>query len=418
MKSPIPGLHFTAKRAILGLVGLVALIIGLAQFAADESYVLNIKAHLEKPPTVVSKDILKNPLDVVTQDDVDAAYFAATGLTPDAGFDCDQADTNPPILVPIETCVFWIIRITITNHFGNAISNVMVTDQYGAQLAGVPLDSLPVHVEVISHSRGNSGRQTFDTQYRILWCVTGNLDEVNEECDKKGDDRDLMQPDEVATMDMLVFTKLNPSGRQQYTTACEETGGKDLCYELNSGANVKWINTKTGNQMSEFTDPIKVGTYRTTILELNTDIDFGTVFPGEVLTDHFRLFLSESFIAVLGQTVEYTISVAQLPCPAGDVNPDCPSGQFFEDIGEYVEIVRDPDETDGDGDTTTGAVLNSKVGDVSDTWLITFSAPDFAGCLQKDGGESFGVLPDSDDCAPRDLRAEITIQVTETGLTQ
>ncbi len=418
MKSPIRGLSFTAKRAIVGLVGLAALIIGVVQFSAFESYVLELNAHLEPPPSVISKTILKNPLDEVSQGEVDAAYLAANGV---AG-DCIQADTNPPILVPIETCVFWVIRITVNNYFDNPISNVMVTDRYGAELGGVPLDSVPVYVEIISHSRGNSGRQSFDTQYRILWCVTGNLDEVNEECDKKGDDRDLMRPGEVATLDMLVFTKLNPSGRQEYTTACEETDGKDLCYELNSGANAKWIDTKTGSQMSESTDPLKVGTIRTTILELNTDIDFGTVYPGQVLTDHFRLYLSEFFIAALGQTVEYTISVTDVPCPAGDVNPDCPTGQFFEDIGDYMEIVRDSTETDTAKDNTTGAVLDSKDGaagpdgDVSDTWIVTFSAPDFAGCMQKEGGESFGVLPDSEDCAPRDLRAQITIQVTAADI--
>jgi len=428
------------SRVRIAILALIVVLVGAAYFAAEESYVLNITASVKAPPTVVSKAVVKDPLQKVTQDQVDDAYFRVTGANlatnfdPDT-FDCQQADTNFPILVPINTCVFWVMRITVRNLFDNPISNVMVTDRFGAELAGKPLDSgVPVHVEVITHSRGNSGGQLFETQYRLLWCVTGNLDEVAEECVKKGDERDLLMPGERATLDMLVFTKLNPNGQiklqkegiydprfQEYTSPCTPDMEKDLCYELNSGATAKWRDTKTGAQMSESTDPIKIGTIQTTSLTLNTDIDYGIVYPGDFAKDDFTLSLSESFLVAGGQEVHYSMRFDPVPCPAANADPDCPTGQDYPFIGDYVVFKRSHSETDGAKDNFLGAVLNSKDtaagadGDLSDHWFVKFTAPDFTGCSQKAVSDA-GTLPDSEDCASRDLRGRLTIQVTGTDL--
>ena len=422
------------SRVRIAILALIVTLVGIAYFAAEESYVLDIQARLQSPPTVVSKAVVKNPLQKVTQDDVDAAYFRVTGadlatnFDPDT-FDCQQADTNFPILVPIKTCVWWVMRITVRNLFDNPISNVMVTDRFAAELAGKPLDSgVPVHVEVLTHSRGSSGSQSFETQYRLLWCVTGNLDEVAEECVKKGDERDLLQPGEVATLDMLVFTKLNPNGQiklqkegiydprfQEYTSPCTADMEKPLCYELNSGATAKWRDTKTGAQMSESTDPIKVGTIQTTSLTLNTDIDYGLVYPGDFRKGQFTLSLSESFLVAGGQEVHYSMGFDPVPCPADGSDDNCPVGEFYPFIGDYVVLKRSHSETDSAKDNPGDAVLDSKDGDLSDVWFVKFTAPDFAGCSQKSVSGA-GTLPDSEDCASRDLRGRLTIQVTGTDL--
>ncbi len=237
-----------ALNAALAVAFLVASKIG-----AFESFVLNISAHVERPPTIISTTVTANPLAVITQQQVDTAYFAATGEKPDPNFHCLQAGTKHPILVPIQTCVFWVMRITVTNNFSTPISNVTVTDDFGGQ----PPRSVPVSVEILNDARDSSARQSFPTQYRILWCVTGNLDRATEQCTKAGDSRDLLAPAATETLDMLVFTKLDPVGRQEYTSPCT---GSVLCYELNARATATWIDTRTGSQMSQSTEPMMVGT--------------------------------------------------------------------------------------------------------------------------------------------------------------
>jgi len=305
---PRPSRFFHTARPLALAVVVVAIFVGASPFAAEESYVLTIEARLIEPPSLITKNVVKHPLEMISQEEVDSLYFANTGVEPSEQFDCQQADTNPPILVPIETCVWWVLRINVTNLFENPISNVMVTDHFSAELDGEPLDSMPVHVEEITHTAGQAGKKVFTTQVRILWCVTGNLGEEAEECVKKGDDRDLLGAGETATLDVLVFTKLNPSGRQEYTSPCDKTMEKDLCYELNSGATAKWIDTKTGSQMSASTEPIKVGTLQTasvaedqsnptpTAAATATDaaclpvlVDFAAASAGEPLTDQYAV---------------------------------------------------------------------------------------------------------------------------------
>jgi hypothetical protein len=121
------------------------------------------------------------------------------------------------------------LRIELTNAFGTGTSmqHVVVTDHFGAELDGQPLSDLPVDVQVITHSGGHFHQDNFETQVRITWCVTGDL--VDGECVDGG----ALLPGESAFMDMLVWTKLNPAGKQEYT--CPGT------YEMNSGATAKWL---------------------------------------------------------------------------------------------------------------------------------------------------------------------------------
>ncbi len=106
------------------------------------------------------------------------------------------------------------------------VQNVVVTDNFGAEMDGQPLNDVPVDVQVITHSRGGFHKDNFETQVRITWCVTGDL--VGGECVDGGP----LLPGESAFLDMLVWTKLNPAGHQEYT--CPGT------YQMNSGATAKW----------------------------------------------------------------------------------------------------------------------------------------------------------------------------------
>ncbi len=229
---------------------MVVVLIGASQFRAFESYILEISGHLQPPPVTISKTVVKNPLELVRPQEVDADYFAITARKADPTFHCLQADATAPIVVPTGACVFWVVRITVTNGFANPISNVVVTDDFGAELAVKPLGGVPVHVDTITD--GSAGQ----THYHLLWCVTGSLNDVAVQCNKTGDTNDLLAPGAARSINVLVFTRLNPAGRQEYTSACPAAA---LCYELDSGATATWIDTKGGSQMSQTTEHIRVG---------------------------------------------------------------------------------------------------------------------------------------------------------------
>ena len=268
------------RRPAFLLIPLVALLFGATQFAAQESYVLNLSAAVNERPEVLEKSIVKDPLALITQEEVDAAYFAATGLAPDAAFDCLQAPTNEPIDVPTETCLWWVMRIEVSNLYPTPLESVFVTDHFAAELNGTALGELPVHVELLGHSQGESGLDGFGTQVRIRWCVTGNLDAAGE-CEKKGDPAlDRLPPGASASLDVLVFTKLNPAGRQEYTSPG--------MYELNSGARLEAFRvaetvfqdkkgsdpviTEDLDRFTEETDPILIEAYEITAAPIAEEV--------------------------------------------------------------------------------------------------------------------------------------------------
>ncbi len=220
------------------VIALVAIVATAPHLGAFTSQVVGLTARVVDKP-LIRKDVLRAPN--ITQEEVDAITASSTGVT-----GCLQADADPPIEVPTHTCVWWVLRITVNNLTGSPMAELMVVDRFGAELDGHPLSDVPVEVFVISHSRGHSGRDHFETQVRITWCVTQTTVVAFGEC--SGPDTPL-QPGESAFLDVLVFTKLNPSGKQEYTSAGT--------YEMNSGAVAKWRDGD-GTQRSASTPPIMV----------------------------------------------------------------------------------------------------------------------------------------------------------------
>ena len=200
------------RRVLPIVIAVVAIVSGAAGFAAYESHIVSITARVEQR-SLLEKYLVSNP---------DPADLP---VQPPA--DCVPGDFNPPIEVPAETCVWWVMRIAMSNPFSVALENVVITDHFGAELDGQPLADVPVNVEVITHTRGQSGKDSFETQVRITWCVTGDL--LPDGTCAGGQ----LAPGDSAYLDLLVYTKTNPSGEQEYT----ETGA----YEIDSGATAKWI---------------------------------------------------------------------------------------------------------------------------------------------------------------------------------
>lgn len=108
---------------------------------------------------------------------------------------------------------------------------------------------------------------------------------------------------------------------------------------------------------------------RPTTLIINTDIEFGTVFPGETHQGEFTINLSDTeFDDDSPIRVEYHLILS------------APSG--YEDLTPYLTVWRDTAETDLESDNVTyadgGSQLDSSQtpSDTSDRWLVKLILPD------------------------------------------
>lgn len=229
------------------IIAAVLLMTLVPAVSAYESYAVNVKVH------VVSYNCTKT-IELASDDDVE--YLIGQGLIP-ADVDPDQPDVDPdyPDEVPIETCVVWVVRIHFVNSDNCCYTDLVIKDRFGAELAGEEIGVVPVEWEFKAHNRGTPKKEkqseNFTTQYRITWYVT--CEEWDAEAEECIDNSGLLCPGESAYLEMYVWTKMNPSGRQEYTS----TGN----YTLNSGPTAKWINDCDGHQYSTSAPPVYIYAY-------------------------------------------------------------------------------------------------------------------------------------------------------------
>jgi hypothetical protein len=100
------------------------------------------------------------------------------------------------------------------------------------------------------------------------------------------------------------------------------------------------------------------------------NIEFGTVFPGAVVTQSFTMDTSSSS-GIPQNSLQYTITLEDT------------SGAGVMDIRDYLLVTKAPGETDTDGQisgspyTCDGSL--DKQNDQSDTWDVKFFVPDING---------------------------------------
>ena len=211
------------KTLLMGVTLLTLLAIAVPLVSAYEAHTINVQARVKEPFNVVKT------IRLATEGEIGEFWQAHQGDDPPFEW---PSLPNPPAVqdpynVPINTCVVWVVTIGIQNPHDYPITEVVVTDHFGAELAtGEPLDTMPVDVWFKSHSRGKGKKEPFVTQYRITWYVTWD--------DALENNSGFMEPGDTEFIELLVWTKLNPSGRQEYTT-----GG--AYYTLNSGPTAKWF---------------------------------------------------------------------------------------------------------------------------------------------------------------------------------
>ncbi len=405
---------------LVATVSLAAILFSAAFFAAFESHMINVQAHLAKP-NVIEKRVLDDPVtnagtSGITQGEVDQIV---NDINNSSDITCTEASLvpaslNDPLTVPIEACVWWVLRITVSNTTGEEMHDVMVVDRFGAELGvGEFLDYVPVAVIPIYHTRGKP--QTglvddgFTTQFRVLWCVTDGLtvpqplEPIKDENCVDPDPATPLLPGDSEFIDLLVFTKLNPAGKQEYTTPAT--------YKMNSGATITWERGAAGgSQASDGTPSIAVTAVELlNSLIINTDINFGTVFPGETVSDDFQLCLSDP-------STSLTYDIALL------LKPLDPDPGDFPDMRPYMVVERDPAEADSDPDSADGRVgdyvaagsLDGPAGDTCDRWIVTLDVPHFESEYNPDTdpqGGSHGILPSDADPDGWDLGADVEITV-------
>jgi len=138
-----------------------------------------------------------------------------------------------PLTVKEKTNIQWKVMFEVTNPFSYTMTNVVITDRFGAE---IEIDQkFPYR---ITQGKASYTLEGTTEQVHLTWNI-GNL-----------------QPRETAKLTILVSTDINPAGKQEYT--------KPGIYAVNSGATLKFIDPEQNMQLSAVTAPIYVTVFPAT----------------------------------------------------------------------------------------------------------------------------------------------------------
>jgi hypothetical protein len=157
-------------------------------------------------------------------------------------------------------------------------------------------------------------------------------------------------------------------------------------------------------------------------LEINTDIDFGIVFPQTTRTDYFKVCLSKTWCGGGQAKTDYKIVLERKPLECGRWG--CHPTEYYPDLRPYLMVKRDPaenheppepDGTAGGDDFIARGHLDDRAEDKCDKWLVTMNVPVFAENYNPDTDpipwNPFLVLPPEADPEGWDLGADIQIKL-------
>jgi len=209
----------SVQRACLHAAVTAALVsAGVVIAAAFTSQVVNMTARVEQPPTVIKYPLDPSPL---SQVQVDAITQDAIGLT-----GCEPGDLEFPYEAPAGTCVWWPLRISVRDNYYDPLVDLLVSDVFAGDLNGTMLPEVPVHVTMLGLSQGEASETTLADRVEINWCVSGPLE--NDACAPGGQ----LDPGAEAHLDLLMFTKPNSLGQQEFAAAG--------AYTINGGPSAEW----------------------------------------------------------------------------------------------------------------------------------------------------------------------------------
>ena len=232
--------RLTGRTLITVITAVAVLAVGMPMVSAYEAHMINVTCRVGKPPG----DTLLKTMRLANETEIDE--FLAIAVPMDIpNFPPGRPNPwldglmDPPVsddVVPMNTFILWVVTISVGNTEGYCWTDVIVHDNFSAELGGVPLGSEIVDLFVKTHSKGKSKKEIFETQYRITWYVTC-LDDPDNPDDPYGtgectDNSGEFVQMESAYLQLYLWTKLNPALHQEYTSPGT--------YTMNSGPTVKW----------------------------------------------------------------------------------------------------------------------------------------------------------------------------------
>ncbi len=112
---------------------------------------------------------------------------------------------------------------------------------------------------------------------------------------------------------------------------------------------------------------VEIGGNQGQVLYINTDIDYGTVFLGESLTDYFTVYLTGE-----ETSLDYSIELTWTAGNGKDMRPYLTVWKATEGDSETDWIADGPN-----GDYDAAGTLSGS--DTSDKWWVTFDVPNELG---------------------------------------
>ena len=227
------------------IIAAVLLITLVPLVSAYESHMLNVKVHVE------SYNFTKT---IRLAEGWEIVNSGINFPSPPHGAD----NLTDPFNVPINTCVVWVVRITIINQLDYCMTEVVVKDHFGAEL-GAQVDESAVDLHIKTQTRGKSkkheemGTENFTRQHWFEWYVTYDGGDPPPPDPADWSNGGLLCPGEEDYIELYVWTQLNPSGKQSYTSSG--------WHEFNSGPNAKWIAAPPegdGHQYSACAPPLDI----------------------------------------------------------------------------------------------------------------------------------------------------------------
>ncbi len=139
--------------------------------------------------------------------------------------------------------------------------------------------------------------------------------------------------------------------------------------EKTQGKEPPKTDNETNNEKQGHSSIVKVGGKKN-VIYINSDIDYGDVFPGEEVTGHFTVYLQENV-----PDVYYTVNMTA--SDSGMSNYLVTQRHYGVGDDEHNE----PDDVANglNGDFKAEGYLNSHDGDIYDEWWVTFYVPDMTG---------------------------------------
>jgi hypothetical protein len=188
-------MRIQVTRRLLFMALAVVLLVGALPLAsAYEAHVVDIRAAVQQPPTISKTIRLAN---------CNEAQLVGNPPNP--------SGVKNPFYIPYETRITWVETIVVYNPYTYPLTNVVVRDQWGAELAARPINTSAPALIPINTGQCSLSNSTFEKDYSLTWYATyisGNVSLPNTVMNSGR-----IQPNQRISLDILVWTKYNPDGQ-------------------------------------------------------------------------------------------------------------------------------------------------------------------------------------------------------------